>query len=123
MRSRGRRPPARPRWSTLLEQAGAKPYEDFKIDPAMLAKFAGTYKGADRQRVDHRRRGRALHHRPGGGAADAATHARRDRRESVQSDRRRPITVSFQVEGDKVTGFTLTQGPNPAAVYTRVEGK
>ena len=30
----------------LLEAAGAKPYEDFKIDPALLAKFPGTYKTA-----------------------------------------------------------------------------
>src|SRR2546422_763409 len=29
----------------MLEQAGAKPAEEFKIDPALLAKYAGVYKG------------------------------------------------------------------------------
>ena len=29
----------------VLEKAGAKPYVDFTIDPAMLAKFPGSYKG------------------------------------------------------------------------------
>src|SRR6185436_6766031 len=28
----------------LLEKAGAKPYEDFKVDAALLAKLPGTYK-------------------------------------------------------------------------------
>ena len=36
---------------------------------------------------------------------------------------RAPITVTFQVEGDKVVSFTLTQGSNPGAIFTRVEGK
>jgi hypothetical protein len=30
---------------TMLEQAGAKPRAEFKIDPAQLARFAGTYLG------------------------------------------------------------------------------
>jgi len=30
---------------TLLEQAGAKPRVEFKIDPAQLARYAGTYQG------------------------------------------------------------------------------
>ena len=34
-----------------------------------------------------------------------------------------PISITFQVEGDKIAGFTLTQGANPGTVYTRVEGK
>ena len=34
-----------------------------------------------------------------------------------------PITVTFQLEGDKVVSFTLTQGANPPARLTRVEGK
>ena len=32
--------------AAVLERAGAKPYEDFKIAPEMLARFAGTYKAA-----------------------------------------------------------------------------
>jgi hypothetical protein len=34
-----------------------------------------------------------------------------------------PITLTFQVDGDKVTGFALAQGASPPAAYTRVEGK
>jgi Ankyrin repeats (3 copies) len=109
---------------TLLEQAGAKPYEDFKIDPAMLAKFAGTYKGPT---------GNELTIAPAGarftiGPAAAPPTQRFTLVATAERSFKAiaapvPITVSFQVEGDKVTGFTLTQGPNPAAVYTRVEGK
>jgi hypothetical protein len=109
---------------TLLEQAGAKPYEDFKIDPAMLAKFAGTYKGPT---------GNELTIVPAGArfTIGPAAAPPTQRFTLVATAERAfkaiaapvPITVSFQVEGDKVTGFTLTQGPNPAAVYTRVEGK
>jgi hypothetical protein len=107
---------------TLLEQAGAKPYEDFKVDPAMLAKFAGTYKsatGTDLTIASAGARitlgpaaappGQRLTLVPTGDKAFKAIGA--------------PITITFQVEGDKVASFTLTQGTNPGAVFTRVEGK
>jgi hypothetical protein len=114
----------KPEMVTLLEQAGAKPFEDFKIDPAMLAKFAGTYKGPT---------GNELTIAPAGarftiGAAGAPATQRFTLVATAERAFKAiaapvPITLSFQVEGDKVTGFTLIQGPNPAAVYTRVEGK
>ena len=34
-----------------------------------------------------------------------------------------PVTITFQMTGDRIASFTLTQGTNPGTVYTRVEGK
>jgi hypothetical protein len=107
---------------TLLAAAGAKPYEDFKIDPAMLAKFAGTYKGPT---------GNELTIAPAGARVTLgpATAPPAQRLMLVATGDKAfkaigaPITVAFQVDGDKVAGLTLTQGSNPGAVYTRVEGK
>jgi ankyrin repeat protein len=107
---------------TLLEQAGAKPYEDFKIDPAMLAKFAGTYKGPT---------GNELTIAPAGARVTlgqaAAPPAQRLTLVATGATAFKavgpPITVTFQVEGDKVVSFTLAQGTNPGLVFTRVEGK
>jgi hypothetical protein len=107
---------------TLLEQAGAKPYQDFKIDPAMLAKFAGTYKGPT---------GNELTIAPAGArftiGPPAATPGQRLTLVATADKAFKaigaPVSLIFQVEGDKVTGFSLTQGATPATVYTRVEGK
>ncbi len=106
---------------TLLEQAGAKPYQDFKIDPAMLAKFVGTYKGPT---------GNQLTIAPAGAritiGAAAAPPAQRltfvATGEKAFKAIGPPIILTIQVEADKVAGFTLTQGAN-VTVYTRVEGQ
>ena len=107
---------------TLLEKAGAKPYEDFKIDPAMLARFAGTYKVTDGSQLTVMTAGTRLTLGPA--AAPPAQRlmvvATGDKAFKAIGA---PLTITFQVEGDKVTGFTLTQGANPGTVYTRVEGK
>lgn len=107
---------------TMLEAAGAKPYEDFKIDPAMLAKFAGTYRAAS---------GNELTIAPAGArvtiGAPAAPAAQRLTLVATGDKAFKgigaPITVTFQVDADKVASFTLTQGSNPGTVFTRVEGK
>lgn len=107
---------------TLLEQAGAKPYQDFKIDPAMLAKLAGTYKAPS---------GNELTVAPAGARITigqaASTPAQRltlvATGEKAFKAIGAPITITFQVEADKVASLTLTQGANPATVFTRVEGK
>ena len=109
---------------TLLEQAGAKPYEDFKIDPAMLAKFPGTYKGPTGNELTVAPVGARLTIGPAAAPpAQRVTLVATAERAFKAIGAPVPITLTFQVEGDKVTGFTLTQGANPAAVYTRVEGK
>ena len=107
---------------TLLETAGAKPYEDFTIDPAMLAKFPGSYKGASGNELTVAAAGARV--TLGQAAAPPAQRltlvATGDKAFKAIGA---PLTVTFQVEGDKVASFTLTQGSNPGAVFTRVEGK
>jgi hypothetical protein len=107
---------------TLLEQAGAKPYEDFKIDPAMLAKFAGSYKGTSGNEVTVVAAGARISLGQAGAppAQRLILVATGDKAFKAIGA---PITVTFQVEGDKVASFTLTQGTNPGTVFTRVEGK
>ena len=107
---------------TMLEAAGAKPYADFKIDPAMLARFPGTYKNTTGNELTVAAAGARLTlgsaaAPPGQRLTLVATG------ETAFKGIGAPITIAFQVDGEKVTGFTLTQGSNPAAVYTRVEGK
>ena len=107
---------------TLLEKAGAKPYEDFKIDPAMLAKFPGTYKGATGNELTIVAAGPRITlgqaaAPPGQRLTLVATGDKAFKAIGA------PITITFQVEGDKVASFTLTQGANPGTVFTRVEGK
>jgi hypothetical protein len=107
---------------TLLEQAGAKPYQDFKIDPTLLARFPGTYKAATTgNEFTVVAAGARLTLGPATGAGQRLTLVATG--EKAFKAIGGPLTVSFQVEGDKVTGFTLTQGANPAQVFTRVEGK
>ena len=112
----------KPDMVTLLEAAGAKPYEDFKIDPAMLAKFPGSYKGASGNEITVVAAGARLTlGQAGAPAAQRLTLVATA--EKAFKAIGAPITVTFQVEGDKVPSFTLTQGSNPGAVFTRVEGK
>ena len=107
---------------TLLEASGAKPYEDFKIDPALLAKYPGTYKGPTGNELTVAAAGARVTIGPA-----AAPPAQRltlvATGEKAFKAIGAPITISFQVEGDKIASFTLTQGANPATVFTRVEGK
>lgn len=106
----------------LLEQAGAKPYEDFKIDPAMLAKFPGTYKGPTGNELTVVAAGARL-------TIGAAAAPPAQRVTLVATGEKAfkaigpPITITFQVEGDKVTGFALVQGGGAPTAYMRVEGK
>jgi hypothetical protein len=106
----------------LLEHAGAKPYEDFKVDPALLAKLPGTYKAVAGNELTVVAAGARL--TIGQAAAPPA-----QRLTLVATGEKAfkgigaPVSLTFQVDGDKVTGFTLVQGPGPGAVFTRVEGK
>jgi ankyrin repeat protein len=107
---------------TLLEQAGAKPYEEFKIDPAMLAKFAGIYKVPDGSQLTVVTAGSRLTlgpaaAPPGQRLTLVATGDKAFKAIGA------PITITFQVEGDKVASFTLKQGANPVTVFSRVEEK
>ena len=113
---------SKPEMITMLEAAGAKPYQDFTIDPALLAKFPGSYKGASGNEITVVAAGARL--TIGQAAAPPAQRltlvATGDKAFKAIGF---PTTVTFEVEGDKVASFTLTQGSNPGAVFTRVEGK
>ena len=105
---------------TMLEGAGAKPYEDFKIEEAQLAKFAGTYRNpAGTEAVITTANGRLLGKAGGGpplllSPRDATTF----RMIGMVGG-----TMTFTIEGDKVTGFTIAQPGRPSMTYTRTEGK
>ena len=112
----------KPEMVALLEAAGAKPYEDFKVDPALLAKYPGTYRGAAGNEVTIVAAGPRITFGqaaapPGQRLTLVATGEKAFKAIGA------PIIITFQVEGDKVDSFTLTQGTNPGTVYTRVEGK
>jgi hypothetical protein len=107
---------------TLLEQAGAKPYQDFKVDPALLARFPGTYKApATGNEFTVVAAGARLVFGPATGAGQRIPLVATGEKSFKAIGP--PITVTFQVEGDKVSSLTVTQGANPAQVFTRVEGK
>jgi len=111
-----------PDTATILERAGAKPYQDFAIGAAILAAFVGTYKAPS---------GNELTVAPAGARVTlGAAAAPPDQRITLVATGARafkaigpPVTVTFEVAGDRIPSFTLTQGTNPGTVYTRVEGK
>jgi hypothetical protein len=106
----------------MLEKAGAKPYEDFKVDPALLAKYPGTYRNAGGNELTIA----AAAARLTLGSAAAPPGQRLTLVATAEKAFKAigpPITVTFQVDGDKVTGFALTQGGGAPSTYTRVEGK
>jgi hypothetical protein len=107
--------------AAVLEKAGAKPYEDFKIDPAQLARYAGTYKNPS-------------------GTAEVVVGVAGPRLTAVTSTGQRLTLVAqdattflgigmqgtkviFKVEGEKVPTFAFTPVQGAPIVYTRVEGK
>jgi ankyrin repeat protein len=105
----------------LLKQAGAKPLPvgNFEVDAATLKSYEGTYKldqGNELNVVVNKDGKLTVGTRGNGtvlGAFDKVTF--------------RPVafaglTIIFNVEGDKVTGFTLKQGTT-TQLYKRVETK
>jgi hypothetical protein len=103
---------------TLLEQAGAKPRPEFKMDAAQLARYAGTYQGTGNAAqatwtitvADGR-----LAVSPGGSAR--LTLIARD--QTTFGIAEQPgTTVTFRIEQDKVVGITLNAIGN-TIVFTR----
>ena len=106
----------------LLEHAGAKPRAGSSIDPAQLARYAGTYRNpAGNELVFTIKDGKLT----GGPAAQSFTLAASDSK-SFRIVGAQGVTLTFLTEGDKpdgkVTGLALTQGGSTTN-YTRVEGK
>ena len=110
----------KPEAIALLEQNGAKPYEEFKVDAAQLARYAGSYKNAAGNEVVISVVDGRLVGQPVGGprAALVAREATVFRLIGQAGS-----TLTFNSEGDKVSGFTLAGPGRPSVVYTRVEGK
>jgi ankyrin repeat protein len=107
---------------TMLEAAGAKPYEDFKVDPALLAKLPGTYKGPTGNELTVAAAGPRLSIGPAS-APPAQRLTLVATAEKAFKAIGAPISLTFLVEGDKVVSLTLTQPGPPPTVFTRVEGK
>jgi hypothetical protein len=100
----------------MLEQAGAKPRVEFRIDEAQLARYAGTYRGpGDTDLVLTVEGGRLMGGVPGRRltfvARDATTFG------VVEAP---GATLTFRLEGDKVTSIGF---PSNATTWTRLEGK
>jgi hypothetical protein len=107
--------------AAMLEQAGAKPYEDFKLEPAQLARLAGVYKNAA---------GTAEITVVVTGARLTATTSTGQKLTLVPQSATvfkgvamQGTTIVFQGDGDKASGFTVTPVQGAPVPYTRVEGK
>lgn len=109
--------------AALLEQAGAKPHEELTMEPAQLQRFAGTYKNPADNEVSVTVAGTRLSiGGPTTPAAQRGTLAAKDAT-TFRGVGMQGTSFVFKVEGDKVTGFTLTPAQGNPVVYTRVEGK
>jgi Ankyrin repeats (3 copies) len=109
---------------TLLEAAGVKVPEEFKIDPAQLQRFAGLYKSPTNgfeqliavtgEKLTIGRPGIAADQRDTLAAKDATTF----RTIGMGS-----VTLVFKLEGEKVTGFSMVPPEGSPVPYARVESK
>jgi len=111
-----------PELVTLLEQAGAKPRPELKMDPAQLARYTGSYQGTGNAAqaawtitvADGR-----LVVSPGGQARlmliarDPTTFGMAEQPGT---------TVTFRIEQDKVLGITLNANGN-TIVFNRIGEK
>ncbi len=109
--------------ASMLEKAGAKVPEEFKIDAAQLERFAGRYKNAGGTELIVVVNGARLALGPAAappdqGAALAAKDATTFRAIGMGG-----MSIVFKIEADKVTGFTLMPPQGGPVVYTRTEGK
>ena len=107
----------------LLEAAGAKPHEEFKIGPAQLERLAGTYRNPGGNELVIAVNGARLSIGPPGAPpaqvrALAAKDATTFRGVGMQG-----TTFVFKIEGEKAATFTITPIQGAPVVYTRVEGK
>jgi ankyrin repeat protein len=114
----------KPEMATLLEQAGAKPGQEFAMTPEQLATFAGSYRNPTGNEITVVVNGSRLTIGPAPAppaqrftliAKDATTFR-------VLTPNGGSGSIVFKSENDKITGATMTLGPNNI-VLTRVEGK
>jgi len=107
----------------LLEQAGAKVPDEFKMDAAQLDRFAGTYKNPAGTEITVVVAGTRLSlGAPGAPPAQRGVLAAKDA-VTFRGIGMGGVSVVFKLEGDKVTGFNMVLPQGNSIVYTRVEGK
>ncbi len=107
----------------MLEAAGVKPPEEFKMDASQLQRFAAAYRNPSGNELVVTVAGARLSlGLPGASGAQIATLAAKDAT-TFRGVGAGGLTIVFKVDGDKVTGFTLQPPQGSAIVYTRVEGK
>ena len=109
--------------AALLEKAGAKPYEDFKMDAATLAKFAGSYHDTRGVEIAVSVAGARLSAHFVGAPPDQHVILVPKDATTFIAIGMQGTTLVFTVEGDKATGFAMTPAQGTPAKYTRVEGK
>jgi hypothetical protein len=107
----------------LLEQAGAKVPDEFKMDAAQLERFAGTYKNPAGIETTVVVAGTRLSlGAPGAPPAQRGVLAAKDA-VTFRGIGMGGVSVVFKLEGEKVTGFNMVLPQGNSIVYTRVEGK
>jgi Ankyrin repeats (3 copies) len=107
--------------AALLEKAGAKPYQDFPIEPTQLARLAGTYKNpAGTAEIVVTVAGPRLTIASTTGLR--ATLVAQDAR-TFKAIGMGGLMVAFDAGPDAVKSFTITPAQGNPVVYTRVEGK
>jgi len=111
------------RTAALLEKAGAKPYDDFKLDAAVLSKFAGTYQDVRGVEIAISVAGTRLSAHFVGAPPDQHVILVAKNATSFLGIGMQGTTLVFTVEGDKATGFAMTPVQGNPQKFTRVEKK
>ena len=108
----------------MLEAAGVKPPEEFKIDVAQLHRFAGLYRSPTNgyEQLIAVTGERLTIGRPGIAADQRETLAAKNAT-TFRTIGMGSMAVVFKIEGDKVTGFSLVPPEGSPVAYARVEEK
>jgi ankyrin repeat protein len=102
----------------MLKAAGAKPLEEPKLDAAVLASYAGSYRDTQNNEMKLE---------VAGGRLTAAAFGQTIPLRAIDATTFAPlpypaIRITLKVDGDKVNGLEFKQG-NMTQAYTRVEAK
>ena len=109
--------------ASMLENAGAKVPEEFKIDAAQLERCAGRYKNAGGNELIVVVNGARLALGPAAAPPDQRVALAAKDATTFRAIGMGGMSIVFQIEADKVTGFTLMPPQGSPVVYTRTEGK
>ena len=109
--------------ASMLENAGAKVPEEFKIDAAQLERFAGRYKNAGGNELIVVVSGARLALGPAAAPPDQRVALAAKDATTFRAIGMGGMSIVFKIEADKVTGFTLMPPQGGPVVYTRTEGK